>query len=375
MGDAGIAAQERALALIRVGRHADAARVLTDLLAEQPEHVGVLLMLARCRRELGQLAEAMRVVDRALEVAAAKEHLLAEKARILLAAGHPGHAAAAAQRALELAPGSWEANALLAEALLTLGNPTRVVVARRYADTALDLARHIPELHLLDARLHARMGRPRAAREACRQALALDPAYEPALRQLALLDAARDRAGRAARGFTAALAADPQNPGAAAAHEAVAAALCWRLFDLLVLATLGHWALFTAIAGALGDAGRPARLAAALAVPPLVAAVGVLAWRRQPAAVRWQLRRQFRSTSVVLCLLLTLTVAAGLVVGSRAPVPGALLLAPGYAIFAFRAWRQLSRRAAPAVRWLGYRIWTRLAARTTVSTPGAGAGS
>ncbi|MGW4497607.1 tetratricopeptide repeat protein [Micromonospora sp. NPDC004336] len=373
MSDAGIVAQERAQALSGVGRHAEAAQVLRGALAEQPHHVGLMVALARCHRSVGQLAEAMRLVDQALGVARAQEHLLAEKARILLAAGQAGYAAAAAQRALELAPQSWEAHALFAEALLTMGNPTRVVVARRHADTARQIRRDIPDVHLLDARIHLRMGRLRAAREACRQALALDPAYEPALALLARMEAARDRVGRAARGYTDALTADPQARGSAVAHEAVTAALCWRLFDAAALAGVGHWALF-----ALVDAGRPGRLAVAAALLAVVAGAILPVWRRQPPAVRLQLRRQLGSASVVLCLALTTAALGGLVLSGLAPgrdTPAggaaALLLLPAGAVLAFRAWRQLKRRAVPVVRWVGYRIWTRLVARANAPAPAA----
>ena len=381
MGDAGLAVQERAQALTRVGRHAEAAELLRDALAAQPEHVGLLLQLARCHRLLGQLAEAMRLVDRALGLTRAPEHPLAEKARILLVAGHPAHAGAAVRRALELAPRSWEHHGLMAEALLALGNPTRVVAARAHADTALELAPDNPELHVLDARLHARMGRLRAAREACGRALGLDPAYEPALRQLATLDAGQDRVARAARGFTDALAAEPGSAWSAEAHRVVALAGYWRLFDVAALAALVHWSLF-----ALAEpTPRGVRLAAAGVVLAALAGLTALAWRRQPAPVRWQLRRRFRSAPALFSLLLTLTAVAALVVSGLAPVAdspvgggSALLLAPAGVVLAFRAWRQLRRRSAPAVRWVGYRFWTRLVAHAQrhgtaePSAPGVG---
>ena len=370
MTDTGLAAQQRAVALIEVGRHAEAVEVLRGVLAEQPEHVGVLYHLARCHRMLGQFAEALRVIDRALALAATPQHLLVEKGRILLAAGQPAYAAAAAQAALERAPGVWEAHALLAEALLTLGNPTRVVVARRHADTALELAPQVPGVHLLDARVHARMGRLRAARAACRQALALDPSYEPALHQLALFDAAQDRVGRAARGFTDALAADPHDGSAAVRHAVVAAALWWRLFDVLALAAVAHVVLFAVV-----DAARPVRLATALLVPAAVAGWSLLTWRRQSSPVRWQLRRQLGARTVVVCLAFTAAALAGLLLNGIAPTTdsvlgalGVLLLAPACLVLALRLWRQLSRRAGPAIRWLGYRIWSRLAARATITT-------
>ncbi|MEU6076991.1 tetratricopeptide repeat protein [Micromonospora sp. NPDC047074] len=367
MSDAGTNAQERAQALSRVGRHEEAARLLRDALAAQPHHAGLLLHLARCHRSMGQLAEAMRVIDQALGVARVQDHLLAEKARIFLAAGHPGYAAATAQRSLELTPRSWEAHGLLAEALLALGNPTRVVAARRHADIAREIRHDLPDIHLLDARIHLRMGRLRAARDACRQALALDPTYEPALALLARMDASQDRVGRAARGFSDALAADPHDRGAALAYEAVAAAVCWRLFDAVTLAGVCHWALFAAV-----GAGPPARLGAAVAALAVVAGWALWAWRRQLPAVRSQLRRQLRSTSVVLCLLLTTAAFGALVVSGLAPEAespaggiAALLLLPTGAVLAFRAWRQLKRRALPAIRWAGYRVWTRLVARAS----------
>ncbi|MER7473341.1 hypothetical protein, partial [Micromonospora sp. NPDC000018] len=160
-----------------------------------------------------------------------------------------------------------------------------------------------------------------------------------------------------------------------AAHEAVAVALCWRLFDAAALAGVGHWALF-----ALVDGGRPGRLAAALALLAVVAGSAPPVWRRQPPAVRLQLRRQLGSTSVVLCLALTATALGGLVVSGLAPgrdTPAggvaALLLIPAGAVLAFRAWRQLTRRAVPVVRWIGYRVWMRLVARAAARATVAGA--
>ncbi|TDC37948.1 tetratricopeptide repeat protein [Micromonospora sp. 15K316] len=370
MTDVGFAAQQRAGALMDLGRHDEAVTLLRGVLAEQPRHAGVLFLLARCHRVLGQHAEAMRLIDQALGFSVTQEHLLVEKTRILLAAGRPGYAAAAAHTAIEGSPRSWEAHALLAEALLALGNPTRVVVARRHADTALELAPQVPTAHLLDALLHVRMGRLRAARAACGRALALDPSFEPALQQLALLDAQRDQTGRAARGFTAALAADPQNLAAAMRHAVTAAALWWRLFDAVALAAVAHWALFAL----LGDVGRDVRLAAALLVLPVLAGAALPTWRRQPAALRWQLRRQLGSRTVAVCLALTLLAVAGLLVNGFAPATespaggvAVLLLAPVCLVLAVRLSRQSARRARPALRWLGYRVWARLAARTTLT--------
>ncbi|RKN25661.1 tetratricopeptide repeat protein [Micromonospora musae] len=368
--DVGFAAQQRAGALMDLGRHDEAVTVLRGVLAGQPQHAGVLFMLARCHRVLGRYAEAMRLIDQALGFSVTQEHLLVEKARILLAADQPAYAASAAHAALERSPGSWEAHALLAEALLALGNPTRVVVARRHADTALELAPQVPTAHLLDALLHIRMGRLRAARAACGRALALDPSFEPALHQLALLDAGQDRTGRAARGFTATLAADPQDGPAAVRHAVTAAALWWRLFDAVTLAAVAHWALFAL----LTDVGRPVRLGTALLVLPVLAAAALLNRRRQPAALRWQLRRQLGCRTVVVCLALTVLAAAGLLVNglatateSPAGAVAGLLLGPAGLVLVVRLVRQLGRRAGPALRWLGYQVWTRLAARTTLT--------
>lgn len=370
MTDVGFAAQQRAGTLMDVGRHDEAVQVLRGVLADQPQHAGVLFLLARCHRVLGQYAEAMRLIDEALGFAATQEHLLVEKARILLAADQPAYAATAAHTALERSPRLWEAHALLAEALLTLGDPTRVVVARRHANTVLVLAPQVPTAHLLDARLHTRMGRLRAARAACGRALALDPSCEPALHQLALLDARQDLAGRALRGFTATLAADPQNGWAAVQHAVSAAALWWRLFDAVALAAVAHFVLFAL----LSDAGRPVRLATALLVLPVVAGSALLTWRRHPAAVRWQLRRQLGARSVAVCLALTLVAMVGLLLNGFAPAAespaggvSAVLLVPACLVLAVRLWRQLARRAGPAARWLGYQVWTRLAARTTLT--------
>ncbi|MFE9688939.1 tetratricopeptide repeat protein [Micromonospora sp. NPDC005806] len=372
MSDVGVAAQERAQALIQVGRHAEAAQVLREALAGQPEHVGLLVQLARCHRQLGQLAEANRLVDRALGLSTAPQHLYAEKARIFLAADEPRFAAAAAQRALELAPRSWAYHGLMAESLLRMGNPNRVLAARRHADTALDLAPDDPELHVLDARLHARMGRLRAARDACGRALAVDPAHEPALRELARFDAGQDRTSAAARRFGDALAANPRATWNVTAHEVVSLALGWRLFDVTALAALAYWSVF-ALVDPVPDGVRP--VAAGVVLVVLAGATGY-AWRRQPDPVRRQLRRWARAAAAVPLMLLVLAALASLVLGGLAPAAGspatevaALLLLPVTGVLAFRLWRQLRRRAALALRRLGYAVWARLvASRTPAAT-------
>ncbi|MCW3815257.1 tetratricopeptide repeat protein [Micromonospora sp. DR5-3] len=370
MTDTGLAVQERAQALSQIGRHAEAAQLLREALAGQPEHVGLLLQLARCHRELGQLAEANRLVDRALGLSKAPQHLYAEKARIFLAADEPGFAAAAAQHALELAPRSWEHHGLLAESLLRMGNPNRVLAARRHADTALELAPDNPQLHVLDARLHARMGRLRAAREACGRALAVDPAYEPALRELARFDAGQDRTSAAARGFGDALAANPRAAWNVTAHEVVSLALGWRLFDVTALAALAYWSVFALVDPAPGGV-RP--VAAGMVLMGLAGATGYV-WRRQPDPVRQQLRRWARAAAAVPGLLLVLAALASLVLGGLAPAAdspaagvAALLLLPVAAVLAFRLWRQLRRRSSVAIRRLGYAAWARLTARRTAA--------
>ncbi|OKI42260.1 tetratricopeptide repeat protein [Micromonospora sp. CB01531] len=372
MSDAGLRAQERANALFQVGRYAEAAEVLSEAVAGQPEHVGLLVLLARCRRMLGQLAEAMRLVDRALGLTRAPQHPLAEKARILLDAGHPGYAAAAAQQALELVPRSWECHALLAQALLGMGNPNRVLAARRHADIALELGPDNPDLHVLDARVHARMGRLRAARDACGRALAVDPAFEPALRELARFDAGQDRTSAAARGFGDALAANPRAAWNVTAHEVVSLALGWRLFDVTALAALAYWSVFALVDPAPGGA-RP--VTAGLVLVGLAGATGY-AWRRQPAPVRRQLRRWARAGAAVPGLLLVLAAVASLVLGALAPRlespaggVATLLLIPVGAVLAFRLWRQLRRRAGMAFRRLAYTIWPRPTPRTPAPAP------
>jgi tetratricopeptide (TPR) repeat protein len=370
VNQAAVTAQERANALFQVGRYAEAADVLRAALAGQPEHVGLLVLLARCLRMLGQLAEAMRLIDRALGLTESPQYPLAEKARILLDAGHPGYAAAAAQQALAAAPRSWDCHALLAHALLEMGNPNRVLAARRHADTALELAPDNPQLHVLDARVHARMGRLRAARAACGRALAIDPAHEPALRELARFDARQDRTGAAARGFGDAVAANPRAGWNVTAHAVVSLALGWRLFDVTALAALAYWWVFALVDPAPGGV-RP--VTAGVVLVALAAATGH-AWQRQPEPVRRQLRRLARAAAAVPLVVLVLAALASLALRALAPrlespagAVATLLLIPVGLVLAFRLWRQLRRRAAVAVRRLGYAVWARLAARRAVT--------
>jgi len=208
----GDALLNRAKALIDIRRWEAALDTLAQVLATDPNNAAALCMMAHCYNGMGRHAKGLETANRA--VGLAPHHWLPQtlRSQALLALG--GHSRAqealtAAQEAVRLAPENWRPHQTLAMALLALRRPR---LALRAAERARDLAPDTPDPWVtLGVVWDALSDWPRAA-AAWRQALALDPEHQPALRNLALLDMRRGASLRAILGFTAVIRNDPTKP-------------------------------------------------------------------------------------------------------------------------------------------------------------------
>ncbi|WP_406046364.1 hypothetical protein [Micromonospora sp. NBC_00898] len=277
---------------------------------------------------------------------------------------------------------------MLAEVLVRRPGVWASVRARVSADTVLRLAPEEAEAHVVDAQVHLRTGDLAAARQACRRALARDPANQAALHNLALAELAGERTGRAARGFTAALAVAPDNRLSGTAHGRSSRAVLWRLFDVLAAATLVHVVVLEVTGPALGLWRRAVALASAALLLTAFGWLTLREWRAQPAAVRWRLRAERREAAVALWPVLVVAAAVGLTVHAWRPPPdsfaeqvGALAAAVTFGTFAIRCRNLLARLARVTLVRLGHRaglavhrLWTRTRGRADGSAAGRAGG-
>ncbi|WSX88836.1 tetratricopeptide repeat protein [Micromonospora sp. NBC_00898] len=374
--------------MLAVGRWADAIVELTAVLRDRPDDVDALCLLAQCHSLAGDGHRMRDAADRALAVAPDHEWALRLRAHALLTLKRRRAATAAARAAVAVAPEEWRTHAMLAEVLVRRPGVWASVRARVSADTVLRLAPEEAEAHVVDAQVHLRTGDLAAARQACRRALARDPANQAALHNLALAELAGERTGRAARGFTAALAVAPDNRLSGTAHGRSSRAVLWRLFDVLAAATLVHVVVLEVTGPALGLWRRAVALASAALLLTAFGWLTLREWRAQPAAVRWRLRAERREAAVALWPVLVVAAAVGLTVHAWRPPPdsfaeqvGALAAAVTFGTFAIRCRNLLARLARVTLVRLGHRaglavhrLWTRTRGRADGSAAGRAGG-
>jgi tetratricopeptide (TPR) repeat protein len=190
-----------------------ASDALRRVLQARAEHVGAIAALARCYNHLGKLDRAEALSRRGLELAPRDVDLLSALSETLrrqdrhgeavevlrtVLAGEPGHEGAAVALGGSLLrlhrPG--EAQAIFEDVLRRNGESTgalagmaealqaegRLGEAQGYLLRALAAAPDLGWLHLLHARLQARMGNAAAAENSANMAATLEPAEPEALR-------------------------------------------------------------------------------------------------------------------------------------------------------------------------------------------------
>jgi tetratricopeptide (TPR) repeat protein len=207
-------------ALMAQGRLAEARQRFQQCLERQPDHADTLFQLGRLAQGEGRLAEALELFTRAAEQPDCRPAVHRHLGEALAAMGKPAEAEEAFKRAVKINPDDAAALSSLAELYLARGANTEIALslARRARELEPAAARHLrvlsqallalerldeaealldeavaahpddPFLALQQARLEQARGRPAAARDAYRRALALEPNLAEARQGLAALE-------------------------------------------------------------------------------------------------------------------------------------------------------------------------------------------
>ncbi|WP_241518498.1 tetratricopeptide repeat protein [Streptomyces sp. CB03238] len=208
---------DRAEALYDLARYEQAAALTAQHLAQQPDDAPALALLARCRRHLGDRAEALRLADEALRADPELPSAWFLRADLLAhgPAGGPQWAAAedAARRGLALVPHHWSGYHVLGTILARSENPARRREAYALALRSVELGPEEDATHFLLGLTAYQLKDYRTAEKAYENALRLNPESSEAHNNLSLLHLRRRwyRRGawtRAAEGFVDSAALD-----------------------------------------------------------------------------------------------------------------------------------------------------------------------
>ncbi|MFC8915727.1 tetratricopeptide repeat protein [Streptomyces sp. NPDC047821] len=207
----------RAEALYDLERYEQAAALTARHLAQHPDDAPALALLARCRRHLGDRAEALRLADEALRADPGLPSAWFLRADLLAhgPAGGPQWAAAedAARRGLALVPHHWSGYHVLGTILARSDDPARRGEAYALALRSVELGPEEDATHFLLGLTAYQLKDYRTAERAYENALRLNPQSSEAHNNLSLLHLrrrwfTRGAWTRAAEGFVDSAALD-----------------------------------------------------------------------------------------------------------------------------------------------------------------------
>lgn len=225
---------DRADHLIVLGRAAEAEDLCRRHLTEQPDSAEALWLLNRALNKQRRWHEAVPVGRAALAVAPETVNLRITLVDSLIEVGQVEEARQIALGSVHLAPHDWSCRYSLTQALLG-GRRPLVSQALEQANECVRLAPNSPDAHNLAGLCLDRLGLSDQARVAYAKALELDPQHALAMNNLATLDIGVFRLRRASRGFSSALALEPDAP----LVQENLRVLMWRLSYRLFLTVLG----------------------------------------------------------------------------------------------------------------------------------------
>ncbi|MDJ0383111.1 tetratricopeptide repeat protein [Streptomyces sp. G-G2] len=220
-------ALERGEALHDLGRFEQAAAVVGAYLAQRPEDPRALVVLARCRRALGDLPGALRSADEALRCGPDDVSARLVRTDVLTTLGRFPEAEQSARHGVELAPLFWGVHYSLAVVLERGGQRGRRGEAYDAARRATELGPDVASAHFMVGLLAHRLGDRVTAELAYETSLSLDPESSEAHNNLATLHLrrswfSRSAWTRAAEGFVASAALDLEDRHARYNLEAMA---------------------------------------------------------------------------------------------------------------------------------------------------------
>ena len=207
MSDVAASPTDAALRLINVGRPDEAAAVLSVFLAERPDSVVALGLLALACLRAHRWSDALTAADSAIGLDPDYMPAWQRRAIALLELDRPAEAEAAAAEYLRLGADQWYAHYLMARVLYPVRG--RRTQALRHAESARELDPNQADVHNLLGVVHRALEQRQEAERAYRTALAIDPMHALARSNLALLQLGRSP-GETMAGLRAAAASDPQ---------------------------------------------------------------------------------------------------------------------------------------------------------------------
>ena len=308
----------RASAMLEVKRYEQAATLLAQLVAAEPDDNQAWGLLARAHLGAGRYSEAAGAAGRAAVLAPWDDwpHRLISKAHLYQ--GQPARAMLAAHEACRLAPQEWRPYLCLAQA--ALATEVDFDVAAEAAATARRIAPGEPDVHFVAGMVSLAQGNRNAARAHQERALALDPAHSGALNELGRISLQRLGVARGARHF---LQAARQAPRVSVYGYNLEVVVRRTVGLVISVATLASCVL--TYMAALVHLPRIPLVAGLALIAVLAAAFGAVQLRRMPP----ELQPLFRRRRVVLAsaaaygsILVALAVAA---VTPAAALPGALV--------------------------------------------------
>jgi Tfp pilus assembly protein PilF len=308
---------QRASALCDLNRNDEAAGLLNEILALNPDSARAWGLKARAELALGDPNAALLSAKHAIAIAPEQEwhHRLASMALARL--GKHDEAVWQAREAVRTDPHEWRALTNLARVLA----PRRAerAQARDAADRALALAPDVVETHLAYGAVAVADGRRADAEAAYRSALAIDPQSSAAHNELARLGMQRGilaspgALARSAAGFATAVGADPRSSVSRRNLEVILRSFLARVAYLVFLCAFAMTQL--ANAGDQGVAGVVAVIA--LALPAIFAVRFVLGLTAPLRAHLWSI--VLRDTQIRAASALGFVAVCCVIAGAAAP--------------------------------------------------------
>lgn len=244
----------QAEALLEIGRHEQATVLVAGYLAEYPDSVTGLTLMAICRGLAGDIRTMEQTARRAVAMAPEDPWPRSVHVRALLAQNRHRQARREVGTLLGQASDDWRSHYLAAVAW-SVGVRSNLGAALESAGRACGLAPDEPDVHALRGAILDRLGDNRAAKQAWRHALGLDPGHAAAQTQMSVSDLAAGRVLAGVRGLTESVRATPADEDAAANLRDAVESLAIRLAEWTTVGLVAQLVVFLAAGGALAATG------------------------------------------------------------------------------------------------------------------------
>jgi tetratricopeptide (TPR) repeat protein len=191
--------RQLARCLLELGEYQEALPLLEEACRRQPDDPHVRVFLARCHAELGHKDQAQQILDEVLSEHPNHGLALRQRGQLALQAGQLAEAERWLQQAVQILPSDYEANSSLLECLRqqresakALAQQKRVIKLKKQLQRLREISEeqmtarpHDPALHCELGQLLLDLGRTDIGLNWLRSALEQNPRYQPAHAALA----------------------------------------------------------------------------------------------------------------------------------------------------------------------------------------------